>query len=330
MTVTPSKSTNSLPDESGGMTVPAHPRGWRALFIGRTGIRAGWRFLMYAVGFVALTFFLQQVLNRIPGVAGIVSSVMEHHTLTPAAILIFDCVGIIATWIPALIMARVENRPWRTYGVPLQDAFGKLFWQGVIGGLAFETLVIVTISALGGFSFGTVALSGGSLVKYASLWAISFLLFGIQEEFRSRGYTQFTLASGIGFWPSAIVLAALSGIALLGPGATWVGGVEGTLFGLFACFTLQRTGNLWFAIGFCAATDFAETFIYSVPDSGFGATGQLLNSTLHGSRWLTGGAAGPQESAMSFLMLLVAFLVFARVFPAHEKRVEAKANIRRL
>ena len=67
-------------------------------------------------------------------------------------------------------------------------------------------------------------------------------------------------------------------------GEGWVGALSVMLFGIFAAFTLQRTGSLWFAIGFHAATDYAETFIYSVPDSGMLASSHLLNSSL-ADRW---------------------------------------------
>jgi uncharacterized protein len=90
----------------------------------------------------------------------------------------------------------------------------------------------------------------------------------------------------------------------------------GREFALFACFTLRRTGNLWLAIGLHAAGDFAETFIYSVPDSGMMATGQLLNSSVHGPRWLTGGSVGPEGSALDFICTLLAFTIFAWVYPA--------------
>jgi hypothetical protein len=73
--------------------------------------------------------------------------------------------------------------------------------------------------------------------------------------------------------------------------------------------------NLWFAIGFHAATDYAETFIDSVPDSGMLASAHLLNSNLHGPCWLTGGTIGPEGSVVDFALLLAAFFVVAVIFP---------------
>ena len=38
--------------------------------------------------------------------------------------------NLVAAVIPALILARVERRPWRVYGLPGRQAFGRLFWVG--------------------------------------------------------------------------------------------------------------------------------------------------------------------------------------------------------
>jgi membrane protease YdiL (CAAX protease family) len=177
--------------------------------------------------------------------------------------------------------------------------------------------VILAISAFGGFSFGTLALAGGTLVKYAVLWAIGFLLVGIFEEFLFRGYSQFTLGSGIGFWPAAVLLSAAFGLAhLSNSGEGWAGAVSVVAFGIFGCLALRRTGNLWFFVGFHAASDYAETFLYSTPDSGLLAQGHLLNSSFHGPRWLTGGTIGPEGSAMDFVVFVLAFILSHWAYPA--------------
>jgi membrane protease YdiL (CAAX protease family) len=88
------------------------------------------------------------------------------------------------------------------------------------------------------------------------------------------------------------------------------------LAGLFWCFTLRRTGNLWFAVGMHASFDFGETFLYSVPDSGIVFQGHLSNATLAGPGWLTGGSTGPEASVCDFVALLILFYVFHKLYPA--------------
>ena len=233
-----------------------------------------------------------------------------------------DLEGVVAKrkvdpYLPSASWLKMRNRKYsRQYGLPLKGAFGKLFWQGVVWGLAFMSIEIFAIHALHGFSFGSLAIVGFELVRYAMAWAVGFVLVGIFEEFTFRGYAQFVLSEGIGFWPAAFLLSASFGaVHLQNPGEDWVGALSVTVFGLFACFTLRRTGSLWFAVGFHAAGDFAETFLYSVPDSGMLAKGHLLNSNFHGPRWLTGGTIGPEGSVFGFLLFLVAFVIFAWLYP---------------
>ena len=287
------------------------------MFMGPDGMRAGWRLLIFLVLTAAFQFLIvQRGLRLIPGFAAVFRAAQSGAALSPEFLLIFESAGILMVCLSTVVMSRIEKRPFATYGIPFHGAFGKLFWQGCVWGLAFESLEMLAIFALGGFTAGTLALAGAALVRYAVLWAIGFVLVGIFEEFLFRGYTQYTLGAGIRFWPSAVLLSAAFGAVHLGnSGEGWVGALSVFCFGMFACFTLRRTGNLWFAIGFHAAGDYAETFIYSVPDSGQTAIGHLLNSSLHGPRWLAGGTIGPEGSVMVFVVFAIAFAAFNWAYP---------------
>ena len=111
----------------------------------------------------------------------------------------------------AVVMARIEGRSFGEYGIPLQGVWGRLFLQGALWGIGEITIVIILIGAFGGYSFGVRALSAGSALEYALFWALFFLIVGVYEEFLFRGYLQFTVASGIGFWPASILLSAMFG-----------------------------------------------------------------------------------------------------------------------
>jgi len=290
------------------------------VFYGPNGLRAGWRFLLFVLLFTIWNLVTRQVATRLPALQRIVEDAM-HGIVTPKFVLAFESIGIIGLFLATLIMARIERKSFWSYGLSLSGALGSRFWQGVLWGLTLVSLEILGIFALHGFSFGGLALSGLALVKYAIVWAFGFFLVGIVEEFLFRGYAQFTLSQGIGFWPAAFFLSAVFGVLHLGnTGESWVGALSVMLFGLFACFTLRRTGTLWFAIGLHAAGDYAETFIYSVPDSGGMATGHLLNSSFHGPRWLTGGTIGPEGSVLDFAAFLLSFVIFAWLFPGSQNR----------
>ena len=169
------------------------------------------------------------------------------------------------------------------------------------------------------FYFGSWAEHGTRAVKFALFWGVVFLLVGVIEEFLLRGYAQFTLARGIGFWPAAVLLSMLFAAAHLGnPGENRLGLAAIVPIGLFWCFTLARTGNLWFAVGLHAAWDWAESFFYGTPDSGLIAQGHLLNSSYRGPVWLSGGTDGPEGSMLVFLLVALMFVAFHFTFPARD------------
>jgi hypothetical protein len=286
----------------------------KAIFWNETEFRAGWRLLIYlffVVLFMMAGTFLMTALH-LPQIA--------RSGFTATSMLLQETTGIIATFAAAGIMGMLEDRRFGSYGLPRADAFGAKFWQGAVWGIAMITAIIFFIRAFGGFTFGQLALHGPHLWGYAVLWGVVFILVGIFEEFLFRGYAQFTLSMGVGFWPAALLLSAGFGaIHLHNAGEDKVGALSVFVIGMFFCLTLRRTGNLWFAVGLHAAFDWGETFLYSVPDSGLVAPGHFLNSSLHGPAWLTGGMVGPEGSVMSFLVVGITALIFVIVYPSKNK-----------
>jgi uncharacterized protein len=82
------------------------------------------------------------------------------------------------------------------------------------------------------------------------------------------------------------------------------------LLGLFVCLTLRRTGRLAFAIGFHAAFDFANLFVWSGQNAGEYAVGHLFETRWQGPQWLTGGLLGPEASWILFVVLAILFASF--------------------
>jgi membrane protease YdiL (CAAX protease family) len=217
-------------------------------------------------------------------------------------------VFVLATW----LMGRLEGKRLADYGLPLRQAIGARFWQGLAIGFAAITTLLVVLRAASVFRFGSVALHGAEAWKYAGLYAVAFGIIGLEEEFRYRGYALRTLASGIGFWPAAILLAAAFGYDHIGNRAeTWVGALNAGVGGLFFSLLLLRTGTLWMAIGFHAAWDWGESYFYGVSDSGVAVPGHLFNSSFSGPAWLTGGAVGPEGSWLCLFLFVVLSVVIA-------------------
>ena len=168
---------------------------------------------------------------------------------------------------------------------------------------------------MSGAAFGSTELYGRQFLFYALGWGGYFLAVGLYEEFSFRGYPQFTLTTGMGFWPAAFLLSAVFALVhLANPGENFIGVLQVFATALLLCLSLRRTGNLWFAVGLHGAWDWAETFFYGVPDSGFQGPGHFLNPIFHGPKWLTGGTAGPEGSIVTLLVELAMIVLVALRF----------------
>ena len=287
------------------------------VFFSAQGLRAGWRIFIYVcLGLVLYGVELVPASFLFPRL----SSAFAVSTIIAGEAMVFA-----AAFGAALLMARIEARDSGTYGLPFRNAFGKQFWQGMLIGICEISLIIGCMALFGAYSFGPLAFHGAKILQWGVLWLVAAVLIALPEEFLFRGYAQFTLADGIGFWPSAIVLSFLFGlIHRTNQGENWIGLVNIVLTGLVWAFALKRTGSLWLAVGWHAAFDFGESFLYSVPNSGGMFEGHLSNPTIaSGPRWLTGGEVGPEGSLLAFLTLALGALLIHFWFPVASKaRIE--------
>ena len=125
----------------------------------------------------------------------------------------------------------------------------------------------------------------------------------------------FAFTEAAGFWPSALLLAAIFGYThRSNAGETWMGAFGAAAIGLFFSLTRLRTGNLWFAVGMHASWDWGQTFVFGVPDSGTRLPGHLLTGQPQGPNWLTGGSVGPEGSALIFILILFMWITFERLY----------------
>jgi membrane protease YdiL (CAAX protease family) len=273
------------------------------IFLAGDGVRMGWRLGLY-LGLAGAILFAAGWLGN--------SIFPNPHGTARLWFEMYSEVGmLLAGFLPALLLARIEHRPVDDYGLPRSEAFARRFWIGLVWGFAWITALLLLMHGAHVFSFGRFSLHGVRIARFALFWAVYFLLVGLFEEFFVRGYLQFTLTRRIGFWPAAVALSAFfGGIHLLNQGETLVGALGAALIGLFFCLTLRRTGSLWFAVGFHASWDWGETYFYGVPDSGTTEPGHLLSPTFSGKAWLTGGSVGPEASVLLLIVIAAMWLAF--------------------
>ncbi len=267
-------------------------------------LRSGWRLATYILLLIPLSMLLNAVGHAL------------IHPPKPWNQIVGSMVFFLVGLLPAIALNFAEPRPFASYGLPLRRAFGRNFWVGALWGFGALSVLVGVMAAFGAFDPGTFALQGVHIWKWAAFWGVMFLFVGFSEEFLFRGYTLFTLTQGIGFWPAAAIFSLLFGAVHIGNhGESWWGAAAAGCIGLFFCLTVRRTGDLWWAVGFHAAWDWAESYFYGVADSGQILPGHLLQSSFHGPDWLTGGSVGPEGSLLVFVVIAAMAGVFARVYP---------------
>lgn len=278
----------------------------KRIFIGPNGLRAGWRLLIFMAIVVAMSKVAQMLIRRFYPAA------LDPTQLTPMRIIAPDLLVCFILAVAAWIMSRIEGRKPGQYGLPKRQALRKNFCVGLLIGLLATSCTVLAIFALHGVRFASAAIHGTAIFTAAAAWGLAFLLSGLAEEFLFRGYPQFTLTTGMGFWPSAFLLSGLFGLVhATNGGETALGDLSVVSFGLLLCLFLRRTGDLWCAVGFHLGYDWGQTFLYGVPNSGLLPSQNLLNASLSGPRSLTGGTVGPEASIFCPIVLAIVAILFS-------------------
>jgi len=284
---------------------------FRKLLFGSHGLRVIWRLLIY------FTVLISCVLVLLKGVGALLRAL--HWRLgnqSVESLLTGQSLLLLSALIGIAVMARIERRSPFDYWIPRKNAFGRNFWEGLVWGLVVPVAIVLLIWLGHGYSFGTLALSGRALIRYLLLWAGAALINAFAENLAILSYPLFTLTSAIKFWPSALLLTGIFTVGhISNAGENRLGLISIFLQGFFFCLTICRTGDLWFSLGLHAGGIFAEDFLLSSPDSGIVYNGHLLNSSFHGSPWLTGGSVGPEASVMAFIVFVLVLILFDRIHP---------------
>jgi uncharacterized protein len=300
--------------ESPHPAAPSSP--WRRFLFGPSGLRAGWRLLVFFAILESLMLIRTAVIRQAGGIDGVALYVLNQGT------------RFLFCLFAAGIMGRFEGRAIADYGLPWRQSFRLRFWQGILIGFFAVSILLAMMRAAGVFHLGPIATSGADIWKYALAYGLICLIIGFSEEFFYRGYPQFTASTGIGFWPAAILLSSYFGISHLGRATeNWIGALNAGLGGLVLCLFLKRTGNLWLPIGFHTSFNWAQVYFYGVPASGVTVPGHLFTSTFAGQAALSGGTVGPEGSWLCTVMLVGLAVAFAGIF--RNRRVEAVAGASR-
>ena len=270
---------------------------------GTDGLRAGWSALLFIVIFLSA---------QLAVVYEVLSTLMHGHLAGPeGSAVATGCASISNS--SRCLWCLLATGSWRVSKVARLAVYGyagraklvRFLWGGVWGFIAITgwwpcfgraicsplTLAICTAFAAW---------------KYGLMWLVMFVCTGIFEESLLRGYLQYTLTRGIGFWWGALLMSiALRRHPRIEQGESPVGLFSAGAVGLVFCISLWYTGSLWWAIGFHAVWDWGQTFFYGTPDSGMVARGHLFSEHPAGALLWSGGPTGPEGSLYIVPLLLI-------------------------
>ena len=301
------------------------------LFFGDDGLRAGWSLLLFILLAALLVFGLSALARQTHLL--VAPAPHSHAPATSAFVAVGESIGCIAFLLAALLMSRIEQRPFARYGLTSRRLLPDLL-TGLSFGLLFLSGLVALLYVTHHLAFDAVLLHGSQIPVNGLEWLWAFFLVGLQEEFVTRGYIQYTVSRGIAgltraldptfgpshalsFWITALIFSVgfFTAGHLVNPGETAAGIAAVGLAGITFAFSLWRTGSLWWAIGFHTAWDWAQSFLFGVPDSGTIVANRLLATHPLGPSFLSGGSAGPEGSVFVLPTFLLVCLVIHLTLP---------------
>lgn len=240
-------------------------------------------------------------------------------------------------------MSKIERRPQSVYGFGGERRL-RNFLAGLAWGVTCLSLLVVALWKSGLLVIERRILFGGDVLRYGAIWLVGFLLVGLLEEYLTRGYVQYTLtrglagiyqwafktrhSAGLGFWTAALIFSVLFGLGHgKNPGESPIGLLSAGTAGVVFCFSLWRTGSLWWAIGFHTSWDWAQSFLYGVADSGAMVQHHLLSTHPMGKPILSGGATGPEGSIFILPILGLISLIIVFTLPRTQYGVAPQRSV---
>jgi membrane protease YdiL (CAAX protease family) len=310
---------------------PTPPSALRQTFIGNDGLRAGWSLLIFLAILAALGFCVNIIAHRLFPAAASSGKAAAELMGRPAFLLANESLQFLLVLLVTWIMSKIERRPNSTYGLGGSRKLAH-FLAGLAWGVTCLSLLVLTLWKTGLLVIDSRLLFGGNILRYGAIWLLGFLMVGLFEEYLTRGYLQYTLTRGLaglyqwafktrhsaalGFWTSAAIFSILFGLGHgKNPGESPIGLLSAGLVAVVFCLSLWRTGSLWWAIGFHASWDWAQSFLYGVADSGLMVQHRFLATHPVGKPILSGGATGPEGSIFIIAILAVMTLIILFTLP---------------
>jgi hypothetical protein len=282
------------------------PSTWRSRFIGlfvspkERRLRAGWRilgqFLLLAILAIVFGWLIYPRLS----LENLPDGINLSHFIIQA---------LIVTLSVFLSRRYLDRRTFISLGLRwnrqtvLDLLFG--FWlAGFLMGLIYNLEWIAGWLKFEGFAWQQLPWYS---VLFQSL--LGLLSVGITvswfEELSDRGYLLQNLKDGLNLpWALFLSSGIFAARHLANPSASWMSTLGIFLAGIFLAYGWVRTRQLWIPLGLHAGWNFFEGIVFGFPISGIDGF-HLINQTVSGPEWITGGDFGPEAG---FVMILASVI----------------------
>ncbi|HSN13913.1 MAG TPA: type II CAAX endopeptidase family protein, partial [Anaeromyxobacteraceae bacterium] len=200
---------------------------------------------------------------------------------------------------------------WRGTGNAL-SGFGVGLGIGAVPAVMALALAVPAGHAAWSFDGGTV----GEWGKAVAGILVLLLPAAFSEELVFRGLPYVALSRTFGRVPAAIALSVLFGAAHLGnPNVTGLAVMNVAVAGVFLSAALWLPGGIWAATGAHLGWNLTLAAL-GAPVSGLPFQLPMLDYTMGGPAWLTGGSFGPEGGVIATIIVGTAgLLLFRRTTP---------------
>ncbi len=293
-----------------------------AILIGPDGtLRLFWRaVLFFVIGTWAVFPLVGFVFQRIGDALGV------QPGLTAGAVGLGEIQNFVVALLCTLPFALYERRRPDDYGLRIERALSWQTLEGTVAGFLIAGGVALGMILLGGMQVKGLALHGSALFVSAFAWLGAMLWAGLAEEYFYRSYVLQTLWKSVGFWPASLLIALVFAADhyFYKEGENVWDVITLVSFSLVICYSVLRTGSLWFGVGLHFAFDYGQIFVIGTPNGSRIPEGRLLDATLHGPAWLTGGVLGTEASVLIYPLLALCWLYVWWRYRPGEKALSAR------
>ncbi|NVJ71308.1 MAG: CPBP family intramembrane metalloprotease [Alphaproteobacteria bacterium] len=257
--------------------------------------------------------------------AKVTNLVTRENVETYPTILYFLMASFGASFLLLYLWVRFfERRSLAGVGLSFDKAFKSFFPKGFGFGLLMATVSVVGVWLVGGYTLERA--QDFSLVSYGPilLLGVAFIIQSSVEEVLFRGWMLSRLSERFNIWVGVLgnsllfTLMHVEGIGGEGfdPLVFAIFTLMTMFFSIFASFITIRQNSVWGACAWHAAWNWSFITWFGLPTTGIALDVKPLWVDLMiqtgAPDWLSGGAQGPENSAITGLVLIAGCLLAYR------------------